>query len=143
MSMKTDLSKIETILTWKIPTSIKEVRSFLRIWRLLSKVASKHFPDSHGPRWPPDRHILKPVNYKEEVYMGWCTTACFDTLVHKLATATVLLAYADYSKLFKLHTNASSHGFGAGLYQEHDGVDRVKRRIIMQVSLHFLLFFNE
>lgn len=36
------------------------------------------------------------------------------------------LAYADYTKLFKVHTNASEDGLGAVLYQEQDdGTDSV------------------
>ena len=44
----------------------------------------------------------------------------------ELCTSTLVLAYADYSRPFKLHTDASSLGLGAVLYQTHeDGKDRV------------------
>ena len=44
----------------------------------------------------------------------------------ELYTSTPFLAYADYSKPFKLHTDASGLGLGAVLYQTHkDGKDRV------------------
>ena len=37
-----------------------------------------------------------------------------------------ILAYADFSQLFKLHTNACGSGLGAILYQTHeDGTDAV------------------
>ena len=36
-----------------------------------------------------------------------------------------VFAYADYRKSFKLHTDASSSGLGAVLYQQQDGIDRV------------------
>ena len=35
------------------------------------------------------------------------------------------LAYADYSKPFNIHTDASTTGVGAVLYQNQDGMDRV------------------
>ena len=35
------------------------------------------------------------------------------------------MAYADFTKPFKLHTNASVLGLGAVLYQVHKGVEKV------------------
>ena len=43
----------------------------------------------------------------------------FEHLKH-LCSQTPLLAYANYQKPFKLHTNASEHGLGAVLYQKQD-----------------------
>lgn len=43
----------------------------------------------------------------------------FNTIVEKLTHAPVF-AYADYSKPFKVHTDASDSGLGAVLYQDHD-----------------------
>ena len=37
----------------------------------------------------------------------------------------LVLAHADYSKPFQLHTDASTTGLGAVLYQNQDGMDRV------------------
>ena len=36
-----------------------------------------------------------------------------------------ILAYADYTKPFKVHTDTSTTGIGAVLYQLHDGTERV------------------
>ena len=36
-----------------------------------------------------------------------------------------VLAYADYSKPFKLHTDASCTGLGAVPYQNQEGMNRV------------------
>ena len=44
----------------------------------------------------------------------------------QLCSSTPILAYADYNKPFKLHTNACGSGLGAVLYQVDDnGVHRV------------------
>ena len=48
----------------------------------------------------------------------------FDTLKEKLSSPP-LLAYADFTKPFILHTGASIEGLGAALYQEHDGLEKV------------------
>ena len=42
-----------------------------------------------------------------------------------MCTSTPILAYTDFGKPYKLHTDASVHGLGAVLYQEQDGVEKV------------------
>ena len=52
-------------------------------------------------------------------------TACFE-LLKAACTSMPVLAYADYTKPFKVHTDASEIGLGAILYQEQeDGTMRV------------------
>ena len=36
-----------------------------------------------------------------------------------------ILAYTDFGKPFKLHTDATVHGLGAVLYQEQNAVEKV------------------
>ena len=47
-------------------------------------------------------------------------------LLKRLCTEVPILAYADYTKPFKVHTDASEEGLGAILYQtQDDGTDKV------------------
>ena len=73
--------------------------------------------------------IARPINQlvsgenasKKKVLVEW-TEECqiaFEHLKH-LCSQTPILAYANYQKLFKLHTDASEHGLGAVLYQKQD-----------------------
>ena len=49
----------------------------------------------------------------------------FDEL-KRLCTTASILAYADFTKPFKLHTDACGSGLGAALYKTHeDGTDAV------------------
>ena len=46
----------------------------------------------------------------------------------KLAPQPLVLAYADYTKPFRVHTNASEIGLGAILYQDQaDGTNQSDR----------------
>ena len=47
------------------------------------------------------------------------------TKLKELCTSTPILAYADFKKLFRLHSDASILGLGAVLYQEQDSVEKV------------------
>ena len=55
--------------------------------------------------------------------MDECQEA-FETL-KVLCTSVPILAFTDFTKPFKLHTNASSIGLGTTLYQEQVGKDRI------------------
>ena len=59
-----------------------------------------------------------PIKWDSE-----CQTA-FDQL-KELCTTTPVLAYADFTRPFKLHTDASVLGLGAVLYQLHKSVEKV------------------
>ena len=124
--IKTDPAKIETIRKWEVPTTQKELRSFLGFAGYYRKFV-KGFAEIARPL----NDLLVGVNSKKGKKavpkFEWTDIHqnAFDTLIEKLTSAPVL-AYADYSKPFILHTDASLKGLGAVLYQaQDDGTERV------------------
>ena len=62
---------------------------------------------------------------KFQVQWGPVQWEAFETL-QRLCTEAPILAYADLKAPFSLHTDASSDGLGAVLYQKQDGQRKVK-----------------
>ena len=120
--IQTDPKKVEAIHKWPVLTNVTEVRSFLgftnNYWRFIKKYAQ----------------VAKPLHKLisgENVSKKWnsikwdleCQHA-FDNL-KELCITTPILAYADFAKPFKLHTDTSVLGLCAVLCQVHDGVEKV------------------
>ena len=130
--IQTDPEKTSAILDRPVPQNIKDVRSFLgftgyyrrfiqnfaRIARPLNDLLIGHgtFKKIKGKKRP----NIKKVSFIWED----AQQKAFDTLKEKFTNPSIL-AYADYHLPFKLHTDASSTGPGAVLYQHQDGQDRV------------------
>ena len=78
------------------------------------------------PKYAP---IARPINQlvsgenanKKKTPVEW-TEECQSAFEHlkQLCSQTPILAYANYQKPFKLHTDASENGLGAVLYQRQD-----------------------
>ncbi|XP_073687797.1 uncharacterized protein [Garra rufa] len=136
--VETDPDKIEAIKTWPRPQTLKELKSFLgfagyyrRFVQDFSKIVKPLNNLTAG--YPPLRKGRKSKDTNRQYYdpkgkLGdrWdvsCQEA-FETIVEKLTTAPVL-GYADSRLPYILHTDASTVGLGAALYQEQDGQLRV------------------
>ena len=86
---------------------------------------------------PKYAHIARPINRlvsgenanKKKAPVEW-TEKCQSAFEHlkQLCSQTPILAYANYQKPFKLHTDASENGLGAVLYQKQD--DDTERVIV-------------
>ncbi|PIK33495.1 hypothetical protein BSL78_29690 [Apostichopus japonicus] len=102
--------------------SVHDVRSFLGFtgyYRRFIKDYSKitlTCPHSRNPS--PGKRKDPSWNWTPECQ------AAFETLVKELSSPPIL-AFADFSKPFILHIDASGLGLGAALYQTQDGKERV------------------
>ena len=110
----TDPNKIQAVTEWPRPTTLTEVRSFLgfvsyyrRFIPNFSKVAK------------PLRNLEETSHQKKKFKVHWGPEQkeAFETL-QRLCTEAPILAYAEFKAPFILHTDASSDGLGAVLYQK-------------------------
>ena len=132
--VQTDPDKLAALSTWPIPTNIKSLRSFLgftgyyrrfiqdyaRIVKPLNDLLVGH------PTNKSKEEGQKKKKKKPKVPWQWSEPQqkAFDTLKEKLSSPPIL-AYADFTRPFIVHTDASTEGLGAVLYQVQDGLERV------------------
>lgn len=126
--IETDPEKTKAISTWPVPSNIKTLRTFLGFsgyYRRYVRDYSK---------------IVKPLNdllkghstnkgksgKKKPTAWRWGDeeSKAFECIKEKLMSPPIL-AYADFDQPFILHTDASSNGLGAVLYQRQNGEKRV------------------
>lgn len=115
--VRPDDEKIQPILRYPAPKSVKEVR------RLLGMVGwYQRFIKDYSTLTAPISQLLR----KERTKFGWTEEAdlAFQKVKAALVTAPVLMM-PDYSKPFLLQTDASDVGIGAVLTQEIEGEERV------------------
>lgn len=136
--VETDPSKVEALKTWPRPKNLKELRSFLgfsgyyrRFVQDYSKIVKplNDLTVGYPPLQKDRRKKIETKQYydpKEQFGERWskeCQQA-FDTVIAKL-TSSPVLGFANPKLPYVLHTDASTSGLGAALYQEQDGQMRV------------------
>ncbi len=136
--VETDPEKVHALHTWTRPNTRSELKSFLgfagycrrfvkdysRIAKPLNDLTGGHPPCRKGRKVTPSS--VGYLNTKEPFADRW-TPACqeaFQTVIDKLTSAPVL-GYANPKIPYFLHTDTSTSGLGAALYQEQDGELRV------------------
>ena len=120
--IETDPKKVKAIKNWPIPISVTDVRSFLGFTNHY-----RRFIRGYAQIAKPLYKLIWGKNSKlKKKTIQWnldCDLAFKE--LKDLCSNTPVLAYADYTKKFMLHTDASELGLGAMLYQEQDNEKRV------------------
>ena len=129
--IETDPEKIEKVKNWPQPQNAEEVRRFLgfcgyyrRFVKDFSKIAKPL--TELMPTTAKKKKGKKPATATQRKPWQWgdVEEMAFQELKARL-TAPPVLAFADYSKPFELHCDASGTGLGSVLYQEQEGHKRV------------------
>ena len=114
--IETDPGKVKCVSNWPIPTTSKELSSFLGLASYYRRFI-KHFAHVAAPL-----HALihkgKPWQWTTE-----CTEAFFE--LKKMLISAPVLTLPDFSKSFVLDTDASGEGLGAVLSQTINGMEHV------------------
>ena len=111
-----DPGKLHAVETFPVPSSVKEVRSFLGLCNYYRRFV-KDFAK-----------IASPLNRltRKSVPFVWdpCCDAAFQDLKNRLCSPPIL-AYPDFFQPFHLHTDASKSALGYVLGQSINGSERV------------------
>ena len=118
--------KIEAVSKWPTPRIVYDVRSFLGFVGYY-----RRFIKNFSKITKPIREVITGLENQskraaKKTYNEWSDAA--DTAFEQLkamCVSTPILAYPNYQLPFTLHTDSSTDGLGAVLYQKQDGKMRV------------------
>ena len=114
--------KIKKVKNWSQPKNVTELGGFLGLCNYYQKFIENFSQKArllYKLLTGIDNSLLKKKG--DHLKLNWTKehTDCFKLLKH-ICTETPILAYADYSKPFIVHTDMSEIGLGPILYQEQD-----------------------
>ena len=124
--ISTNPKKIEAVSKWPTPKTVYDVRSFLGFVGYY-----RRFIKNFSRITKPIREVITGLENQskrtaKKTYIEWldAADAAFEHL-KAMCVSTPILAYPDYQLPFTLHTDSSTDGLGAVLYQKQDGKLRV------------------
>ena len=124
--ISTNPKKIEAVTKWPTPKTVYDVRSFLGFVGYY-----RRFIKNFSKITKPIREVITGLENQskraaKKTYVEWTDIAdsAFETL-KTMCVSTPILAYPDYQLPFILHTDSSTDGLGAVLYQKQNGKQRV------------------
>lgn len=121
--------KITKVKNWPTPSNSEDVRRFLGFVGYYRKFIM-NFSKVARPLTSliPKTTKSKKTNKKKTKFPDWNwgkeQNEAFKILKERLSSPPIL-SYPDFDLPFEVHTDASSTGLGAVLYQKQDGKDRV------------------
>ena len=115
--IETNPKKILAIVNWPQPKNVTQVRSFLGFCNYYRK-----FIKGYAQIAKPLYQLIAGDNAKRKMNEIEWTDHCEEAFqkLKKICSDTSILAYADYTKSFKVHTDAQEQRLGAVLYQDQD-----------------------
>ena len=119
----TDSRKIEAVRNWLRPKTVTDIHSFVGFTNYYRK-----FIKGYAKRARPLHKLTSGKNAKHKNQKVVWNIRCNDSFeaLKSICSECPVLAYADYTKPFVLHTYASTTGLGVVLYQkQEDGKERV------------------
>ena len=124
--ISTNPKKIEAVAKWPTPKTVYDIRLFLGFVGYY-----RRFIKNFSKITKPIREVITGLENQskrtaKKTYIEWTDAA--DTAFEHLKAMCVsapILAYPDYQLPFTLHTDSSTDGLGAVLYQKQDGKLRV------------------
>lgn len=130
--IKTCPSKVQDILNYKTPETLRALRSFLglsgyyrrfiRDYASIAKPLTKYLRGENGQIGTASSKKI-PISLDED------GLSAFDKLKRILASDDVLLLHPDYDKSFELTTDASSNALGAVLSQDGRPITMISRTL--------------
>ena len=124
--ISTNPKKIEAVTKWPTPKTVYDVRSFLGFVGYY-----RRFIKNFSKITKPIREVITGLENQskraaKKTYIEWTDAAesAFEAL-KTMCVSTPILAYPNYQLPFILHTDSSTDGLGAVLYQKQDGKQRV------------------
>ena len=132
MGIKTCPSKIEAIVNYETPSTLRGLRSFLGLagyyrrfvkdYASIAKPLTKYLRGEHG-------HVGTRQSKFVKIELDDEALAAFEKLKKLLSSEDVLLLYPNFEKAFNLTTDASSHAIGAVLSQGGRPITMISRTL--------------
>ena len=119
-----DKDKVQVVLQWPTPITIKQLRGFLGLTGYYRK-----FIKSYAVIVAPLTELLKKDNFIWEVEADEAFTK-----LKKAITQAPVLALPDFSQPFTLETDASGIGVGVVLSQMHHPITYFKKKLTMNAK---------
>jgi hypothetical protein len=104
-----DPSKIEDVLSWKAPTSVHDIQSFLRLAGYYQRFIEGFLKVS--------KHMTELLEKDKKFEWTPACEASFQELKKRLTTAPILVM-PDMEKSFSIYCDASDQGLGCVLMQD-------------------------